>query len=48
MDFDYQQIINLIGEYLKIAMPIAILFEVSNKGVNLFLGLAFGKEKIDL
>lgn len=48
IELDYQLIINLLGEYLRAALPIAIIFGLAGKATNLFLSLAFGKERVDL
>lgn len=45
---DYQQIIDMVAECIKIAMPIGVVFGLSEKVINLFLSLAFGKEKVRL
>lgn len=48
MILDYQQIVDMVGEVCKYAVPIGILFGVTEKLTNLFFSLAFGKKRIDL
>lgn len=48
MILDYQQVIDLIAEILKYALPIGIIFGITEKATNLFFNLAFGNKKITL
>lgn len=40
---DYQTIIDLVAEVIKNALPIGIIFTLSERLVNMFLGFAFPK-----
>ena len=48
IELDYQIIVNLIADFLKYAIPIGLLFGLTEKLCNLFFSMAFGKEKINL
>lgn len=48
MEIDYQQIVTIVAEIIKISLPIAFIFGITQKLFSLLMGLAFGKEKINL
>lgn len=41
---NYQEVVSLLIEILTIAYPIAIIFFVAEKLINLFTSMVFGKE----
>lgn len=45
---DYQQIVNLCAEIIRLALPIGVIFGLSRVAVNGFLSMVFGKNKVDL
>ncbi len=45
---DYQQVVTLCAEILSVSMPIGIIFGLCSKVCDLFLSLAFGKERVRL
>jgi hypothetical protein len=45
---NYQEIINTLGLFVAISLPIGILFGMTSKIINLFLSLAFGERNIKL
>ena len=45
---NYQEIISVVTEFMKVALPIGIIFGLTKKLTNLFFSLAFGKDKVDL
>lgn len=48
MMLDYQQIINLVAEFMKYALPIGIIFGMTEKLGNLFFSFAFGSNRVKL
>ena len=48
MNIDYQPIINSIGDILKIAIPIGMLFGVSGKLANALISMVFGERRVKL
>lgn len=48
MYLDYQQIVDIIAEFLKVSLPIGITFGLIQKLVNLFMSSAFGSKNIKL
>lgn len=47
-ELNYQTIVDLIGAFMGYALPIGILFGLSEKLVNLFFSIAFGSKTIKL
>lgn len=48
MIIDYQVVIDLVAECVKNAIPIGIIFGMTEKLGNLFFSLAFGNKRINL
>lgn len=45
---DYNEIIVLCAECIRMALPIGFAFGLSGKACDFFLSLAFGKERVKL
>lgn len=48
MILDYQQVIDLVADVCKQAVPIGIFIGITEKVVNLFYSMAFGNKRINL
>lgn len=48
MEIDYGQIVALCAECLSVAMPIGFVFGLTGKVYDLFMSMAFGKERVRL
>jgi len=48
MELDYSQIIGMCAECLAVAMPIGFIFGITGKAYDLFMSMAFGKERVRL
>lgn len=48
MEIDYNQIVLLAAECLGVSMPIGIIFGLTGKLYDLFMSMAFGKERVRL
>lgn len=48
MEIDYNQIVVLCAECLAVAMPMGVIFGLTGKLYDLFMSMAFGKERVRL
>lgn len=48
MEIDYSQIVALCAECLAVSLPIGITFGLTGKAYDLFMSMAFGKERVRL
>lgn len=48
MMVDYSEIIALCAECLAVALPIGFVFGLTGKVYDLFMSMAFGKERVRL
>lgn len=48
MAIDYNEIIQLCAECLTYAVPIGFIFGLTGKAYDLFMSMAFGKERVRL
>lgn len=46
MQLDYQQVVDLCAQAMAVGLPIGVVFGLGEKACNLFLSLAFGKERV--
>lgn len=46
MELDYQAIINLVAMIIGVAIPIGVIFGLTEKLINLFLSACFGSKEI--
>lgn len=46
MIIDYQQIVNQFGEFLQLAVPIALLFGVTNRLIRGLVDMVTGEKTI--
>ena len=46
MQLDYQQVVDLCAQAMTVGLPIGVVFGLAEKACNLFLSLAFGKERV--
>ena len=46
MEIDYQQVVDLCAQAMAVGLPIGVIFGLAEKACNLFLALAFGKERV--
>ena len=48
MKIDYSQIIALCAQCLAVGAPIGFIFGITGKAYDLFMSMAFGKERVRL
>lgn len=48
MEIDYSQIVSLCAQCLAVALPIGFTFGLTGKVYDLFMSMAFGKERVRL
>lgn len=48
MEIDYQQIVNLVADVLKVSLPIALLFGISGKLARFLVSMVTGERRIKL
>ncbi len=44
MEINYQEVVSLIIEVMRVTYPIVLIFLVAEKLINLFTSMVFGKE----
>lgn len=45
---DYQQIVTICAQCMAVALPIGVIFGISGRIINFFLGMVTGKERVNL
>lgn len=48
MTLDYQEIVSIVAQCMKLALPIGLVFGIGGKSVDMFLSMALGKERVKL
>lgn len=46
IELDYQQVVDLCAQAMSVGLPIGVIFGLAEKAINLFLSMAFGKERV--
>lgn len=48
MELNYQIVIDMVAEIIRLSLPIGITFGLAERLINAFLSMAFGERRIRL